>query len=348
MASQAASTSGWGSSPSDRRIALWLISVCALVFAMVVLGGVTRLTESGLSIVEWKPVTGVLPPFSEAAWQEEFAKYQAFPEYQKKNTGMSLEEFKTIFYFEYFHRLLGRLIGVVFFFPMVYFIVKRQVDRALGWKLSAAFILGGLQGVMGWYMVMSGLVDRPDVSQYRLTAHLALAFVVYLYLLWLAFDLLWGGRRGRWPGIAKAMAWFTALVFFQSMAGGFVAGLDAGFVYNTWPAMDGGFAPGGLLFLDPWYLNFLENHATVQFNHRLLAYAVAVFAAVLWWKGKGDRRARGGLDLVIVATALQFALGVLTLIYVVPIPLAAAHQAGALLLLTAGLYATHRMAGGRP
>jgi heme a synthase len=317
----------------ERRIGVWLLVCCTLVFVMVLLGGLTRLTESGLSIVEWKPVTGVLPPLSAAEWQAEFAKYQATPEYQKVNTGMSLAAFQRIWWMEYSHRLLGRLIGVVFLLPFLWFLARGQVPAGYRGHLWLVFLLGGAQGAVGWYMVKSGLVDRPDVSQYRLAAHLGLALVIYLYMLRLALDLLWPVARRSGSAIA---AWVVlALVFVQALIGALVAGLDAGLHYNTFPLMDGALVPPGLLLEQPWWLNLFENPITVQFTHRIGAYVVTV--AVLWFCWRSEHPLRGWL---LAALALQVALGIATLLLVVPLPLAWAHQAGAVLLLTAGLLAT--------
>jgi heme a synthase len=316
---------------ADRRVGVWLLLCCALVFAMVLLGGLTRLTESGLSIVEWQPVTGVLPPLSAAEWQAEFAKYQATPEYQKVNAGMSLAAFQRIWWMEYSHRLLGRLIGVVFLLPFLWFLARGHVPSGFRGHLWLVFLLGAAQGAVGWYMVRSGLVDRPDVSQYRLAAHLGLALLIYLYMLRLALDLLWPAARR-----ASGFAWFVlALVFVQALIGALVAGLDAGLHYNTFPLMDGELVPAGLLLQEPWWLNLFENPITVQFAHRIGAYAVT--GAVLWFCWRSDHPLRGWL---LAALALQVALGIATLLLVVPLPLAWAHQAGAVVLLTAALMVT--------
>jgi len=266
----------------NRRIALWLLACCALVFIMVVLGGVTRLTRSGLSIVEWDPIMGAIPPLSAPQWEATFDKYKQTPEYQKVNTGMSLSEFKSIFWVEYAHRLFGRSIGLAFLLPFLYFLLKGSIKRPLVPKLVIMFVLGGLQGALGWYMVRSGLVDEPRVSAYRLTAHLALAVVIYSYIFWTALGLLFpaeakAGARGlRRFGIAA-----TGLIFAMILSGGFVAGNKAGFAFNTFPLMNGRFAPEGLYALQPWWTNLFENIATVQFNHRLIAYLPARDPGVL-------------------------------------------------------------------
>lgn len=333
-----------GTERRDKRsIAIWLLVVAGLVFAMVVLGGLTRLTNSGLSIVEWKPVTGVVPPLSTAAWQAEFEKYKQFPEFQKLNRSMTLEQFKGIFWFEWSHRLLGRLIGAAFALPLLWFLFRRQVDRPLAFKLFGLFALGGLQGAVGWWMVASGLVDHPDVSHYRLTIHLGLAVLLYAALIWLALDLLRPPeRQGPVDGLGLAV---IALVYLQILSGALVAGLDAGFGWNTWPLMFDRIVPEQWLELDPWWLNFFENTAAVQFSHRTSAYVVVALALWLWAARRKlpttsarARKALGALHGVVVA---QFALGVATVLSYVEIGIAALHQAGALVLLTSALVAVH-------
>jgi cytochrome c oxidase assembly protein subunit 15 len=335
--------------PAHRAIAIWLFAVAAMVFAMVVIGGVTRLTESGLSIVEWKPIAGTLPPLSDAAWQAEFDKYKQFPEYQKINRGMTLAEFKQIFFWEWLHRLWGRLIGVAFFLPFVWFLATRRVPPGLGPTLWGLLVLGGAQGALGWFMVMSGLVDRPSVSQYRLAAHLGLAVLIYAALMWVGWGQ-WQAAKGLRPdpgagarlrGAAHAL---VPWVFLVILSGGFVAGLDAGLAYNTFPLMDGRWIPAGAWSLDPGWLNIFENTITVQFQHRVLAMLTVVGVALVWWRAR-TLAVPGWLasrtHLLAAAVLLQASIGILTLIHVVPIPLAAAHQAGAMLLLTAALYFLH-------
>ncbi|HEX2112884.1 MAG TPA: COX15/CtaA family protein [Alphaproteobacteria bacterium] len=326
---------------ANRTVAYWLIFCCAMIFAMVVIGGVTRLTESGLSITEWKPVTGAIPPLSEGAWQDAFAKYQQIPEYRHRNMGMTLPEFKNIFWWEFVHRLWGRLIGLVYAVPLVWFVLRGQVRGPLAWKLAGIFLLGGLQGVLGWYMVQSGLVDRVDVSPYRLTAHLGLALLIYAASLWTALDLLRPGRKEATPLARPALA-FCGLAFVTMLSGGFVAGLDAGMIYNTFPLMDGRLVPAGYLDETPWWVNLFENVAAVQFNHRLLAMTTLACAIALAFAGRrAAPRVRGLAAATGGMAALQAALGIATLLLVVPIPLAAAHQAGAVLLLTLALMLAH-------
>jgi cytochrome c oxidase assembly protein subunit 15 len=336
-------------SRSHRSVALWLLAVSALIFAMVVLGGVTRLTRSGLSIVEWQPLVGTIPPLTEADWVELFEKYKLTPEYQKVNVGMDLAGFKGIFWLEYLHRLLGRAIGIVFLVPFLYFLIRRQIDRPLVPKLVTMFVLGGLQGLMGWLMVASGLVDEPRVSPYRLTAHLGLAVIIYAYMVWVALGLLYPGGTGAAaaPGsLRRKSSALAAFVFFVILTGGFVAGTRAGFAFNDWPLMFGHVLPPGMYALEPWWVNLFENVATVQFNHRLVAYLLAAGIVALWWSARRadlPTRARVGLNLLLLALAAQVTLGIATLIYIVPLPLAAAHQAGALALFTAALYVAHAL-----
>ena len=330
-------------------VAAWLLACCAMVFAMVVVGGVTRLTHSGLSIVEWQPILGTLPPMNDAQWLDTFGKYQLTPEYQKVNQGMSLAAFKAIFWWEYFHRLLGRMIGVVFFLPLFWFWRRGRIDGPLALKLAGIFVLGGLQGAMGWYMVKSGLVDDPRVSQYRLTAHLSIALAIYAAMLWTALGLLYPLARGALAPPAplrKLSAIITALVVYMIVTGGFVAGIRAGFAYNTFPLMDGHLLPPETFLLEPWYLNFFNNMATVQFDHRLGAWLLAVLVPWFWLKTRREAlapRARLTCHLLLGMLALQVALGIATLLLRVPIPLAAAHQGGAVLLLTCALLVNHTL-----
>jgi cytochrome c oxidase assembly protein subunit 15 len=333
-----------------RPVAAWLFACCALVFCMVVVGGVTRLTHSGLSITEWQPIVGTLPPLTEGDWQVAFDKYRLTPEFRQVNHAMSLAEFKGIFWWEYFHRLLGRLIGVAFLVPLVWFVARRRVPAGYAWKLAGIFVLGGLQGAMGWYMVQSGLVDDPRVSQFRLTAHLGLAFVIFAAMFWVGLSLVFPeraplDRRGR--ATRRWALGTAALVLFMVLTGGFVAGIRAGFAYNTFPLMNGHWVPPELFLIDPWWKNFFWNMATVQFDHRLTAYALAIAVPLLWWKVRADpalpARARAGAGVLLALLAAQIALGIATLLLVVPLPLAAAHQAGALLVFAAALNVAHAL-----
>lgn len=329
------------------QVAAWLLACCALVFAMVVVGGVTRLTRSGLSIVEWQPILGALPPVSEAQWLETFDKYKLTPEYLKVNQGMSLDAFKGIFWWEYFHRLLGRMIGFVFLLPLVWFWWRRRIDRPLALKLAGIFVLGGLQGAMGWYMVKSGLVDDPRVSQYRLTAHLSIAFAIYAAMLWTALGLLYRDPVAANAPRLRGFAWvITAVTAYMVVTGGFVAGIRAGFAYNTFPLMNGHWVPPEIFMLEPWYANFFNNMATVQFDHRLGAWLLALLVPWFWLRARREAlnpRAKLAIGLLLGMLALQNALGIATLLLAVPVPLAAAHQGGAVLLLTAALLVNHAL-----
>ncbi|MBM3356909.1 MAG: heme A synthase [Betaproteobacteria bacterium] len=340
---------------SERKasIAAWLLVCCALVFAIVVLGGVTRLTRSGLSITEWQPIAGIIPPLTDTQWEEALAKYRQTPEYQKVNVGMTIAEFKGIFWLEYFHRLLGRVIGFAFLIPFLYFLARRRFDTKLALKLGGVFVLGALQGVLGWYMVASGLVDEPRVSQHRLTAHLTLAFIIYAAMLWIALGLLFprstaaaGGGTGALRGLAWAV---TALVGMMVLTGGFVAGIRAGYAYNTFPLMNGHLIPPELFMLEPWHQNFFFNMATVQFNHRLFAWALALLVPVFWVKtmrSEAPARVKLLAHLLLAALAAQIALGIATLLLAVPIALGAAHQGGALVVFTFALLLNHALRAG--
>ena len=363
-----------------------------MIFAMVVIGGITRLTWSGLSITEWQPVTGAIPPLSAADWQAEFAKYQQTSQYKLLNAGMSLADFKTIFLWEYVHRLWGRLIGFVYLLPFLYFLMRRRIPRRLAWPLSGIFGLGFAQGALGWWMVESGFANRIEVSQYRLTAHLALALVIYAATLWTALGLLespsparrerealsaqrWEGEGYRrtqpapngppHPALSpqparvewKKPVWLQhfasavlCLVGLTIVAGGFVAGLNAGLTYNTFPLMGGNFVPEGYAQLSPFIRNWFESIPAVQFDHRLLAETTVSVVVLLWVAGRRTalaHPARLALDALFAATLLQASLGIATLLLVVPVPLATAHQAGAVLLLTTAIIFRHTLRNSR-
>ena len=330
-------------SPGSRLpVAAWLLACCALVFAMVVVGGATRLTHSGLSIVEWQPLVGALPPLNDAQWAETFEKYKLTPEFKLRNHDMTVEGFKSIFWWEYFHRLLGRLIGVAFFLPFLYFWLRGRLDRPLGLKLAGIFVLGGLQGAMGWYMVKSGLVDDPRVSQFRLTAHLGLALLIHASMFWVAHQILRPAPSGAPAGLRRAGLAFAAVVFAMALTGGFVAGIRAGFAYNTWPLMNGHWIPPEILMIEPWWRNFGYNMATVQFVHRTFALAVLAAGWLLAWRVLADRatsaEARIAARVLAIAVALQVLLGIATLLLVVPVGLGTAHQGGAVVVLTAAIW----------
>lgn len=333
--------------PSQQRtVATWLLICCALVFIMVVLGGVTRLSGSGLSMVDWRPLMGWLPPMTDTEWQRVFALYQQSPEFQKVNSHMDVHAFKEIFWLEYLHRLLGRSIGLVFLVPFVFFTVRGYI-RAAEWpKYLLMFILGGMQGVLGWYMVKSGLVDVPQVSQYRLTAHLVAAFLIYAYMFWVALSLLYpatGTHHHRWHPKALAL---TVLITTTIISGGFVAGLKAGKIYNTFPLMGEQWIPPGIFALEPWWRNFFDNMTTVQFDHRILAITTLIMTVTFWFfarRANLPTRTRPAVTALLHTVLLQVILGISTLLLAVPLLLGAAHQAVAMLAFTLTLYILHSL-----
>jgi cytochrome c oxidase assembly protein subunit 15 len=326
--------------PRPRAVANWLLFVAGLVFLMVVIGGITRLTESGLSITRWDPVSGAIPPLNAADWQAQFDLYKASPQYAQMGHGMSLADFKFIFFWEYVHRLLGRLIGLAFALPLLWFWWRRAIPAGFGWKLGGILALGALQGAIGWWMVASGLVDRPEVSHIRLAIHLITALIIFASLVWVALDLK---ARARPPSLG---IWALCLLYLQFMFGAYMAGLDAGFAFNTWPKMGEYWYPAGADWLQPALRNFADNPVTVQFVHRWLAFVVAGFAVAL-----GLKCWRRGLRLegaaLIGAVCAQIMLGILTLLSGVQIDIAVSHQAMAVLLLAATVTAAHRLGEAR-
>lgn len=339
-----------------RAVITWLATVCGLIILMVVVGGITRLTGSGLSITDWKPIMGAIPPLDLADWQEAFRKYQAIPQFRLENASMTLGQFKFIFFWEYSHRLLGRLIGVVFFLPWLYFCARRAFTPALAGRLGFGFVLGGLQGALGWFMVKSGLVDRVSVSHYRLAAHLALALLVLGYLFWVLLDLLPVGRA-----IAGAPArlvddsrrlrlplrLITGLLCLQIIYGAFVAGLKAGFGYNTFPTMNGHWFPEGFFQFEPAWINFFEGRAGVQFTHRMLAWCLVASITGVWIYAQRlhlGPQSRAAVNALLAAVGVQFLLGALTVVLVVPLALAGAHQLGACGLLLVAIWGNHSVA----
>jgi cytochrome c oxidase assembly protein subunit 15 len=311
-----------------KPVRIWLYVIALMVLAMVVVGGLTRLTESGLSITEWKPISGIIPPLSEADWQAEFDAYKQIPQYQLLNQGMTLEGFKFIFFWEWAHRALGRIIGLVFAVPFLVFLVQRRFTWNLAAPLAGLFVLGGLQGALGWWMVTSGLTELTSVSQYRLAAHLTAALLLFMALIWVARRLTPNRTIAR-AGDRPAALILLALVILQIGAGAFVAGLDAGMGYNTWPLMDGALVPNGLGVMEPWWKNLFENALTVQFIHRTIAYVIVLYAGALylWRRGEG-----GWLPRIALLVLLQVALGISTLVLHVPLSLALGHQALAFML----------------
>lgn len=330
-------------------IRVWLYAVAALIFATLLVGGATRLTESGLSITEWKPVTGVLPPASDAGWQDEFAKYREIPQYRELNRGMTLGEFKTIYWWEWTHRLLARLVGAAFLLPFLYFLWRGLIPPPLRTRLWMIFGGGAALGVVGWWMVSSGLAgtQRVSVSQYRLAFHLTLACLIYAAILWTARQLAPRPGTESPARLRHGALLIAALVLLQIYLGALVAGLDAGRSFNTWPLIDGSFVPAAdrLWFDAPWWRNLFENVLTVQFDHRMIAYAiwlVAVLHALDAWRSGAVGVARGAAGLAALVT-LQAALGIVTLLYVAPLGLSLAHQGFAIVVLTASVLHAERL-----
>lgn len=337
--------------PESRRRWLrgWFWSIAAFTLAVLIVGGITRLTRSGLSIVEWNPIMGVIPPLGEAQWQEAFDRYRQFPEYQQLRRGMSLDEFKFIFFWEYIHRVLARTIGLVFLVPFAFFAVRRWFNRPLAARALALFALGAGQGLMGWLMVQSGLVDRPSVSHYRLAAHLGLAFLICGYAVWLARELALEATRATVAApvrraLLRGLALVGALLALQIVWGAFVAGLKAGFIFNTFPLMGGQWVPATLLQLEATLLNFVQNPAAVQWLHRVLGTVLLLAALGYWLRTRGlaaDDRSREFATALFALIAGQYLLGVITLLQSVPIPLGVAHQAAALIIFAAWVAALH-------
>ena len=333
----------------QKSIILWLLTGCFLIYLMVVIGGITRLTHSGLSMVEWNPIIGSLPPMSDAAWQIPFEKYKQSPEYQLINNQFSLAEFKSIYWWEYIHRLLGRTIGVVFLIPFFYFLVKKKFDKALLKKMVVLLFLGALQGVLGWFMVYSGLQKEPHVSHYRLAAHLISAFTVFGFTFWYAMDLIYptdleenkiSKNVKRWSKIM-----FSAIVL-QIIYGAFVAGLKAGLFYNTYPMMGHSLMPETVMAYDSFWKNLLENPAGVQFLHRNIAIIVTILVLFVWEKSRKiqlTKLQRLASNFMLTVVIIQFLLGIVTLLYSVPVLMGVLHQTGAFFLFASSLFFIHSL-----
>lgn len=333
-----------------RAVRVWLVIVAGLIALMVMVGGATRLTESGLSIVEWKPVTGTLPPLTEAQWTAAFDGYKQIPQYRELNAGMTLDQFKTIFWWEWSHRLLGRVIGIVYLLPFLYFVWRGAIGAEWKRALWVIFGLGALQGAVGWWMVASGLSQRIEVSQVRLATHLTLALVIYAAIVWTLRRLAGGLRIVAPTRIRLTAIALLVLTFVQLYLGALVAGLRAGRTFNTWPQIDGALIPDAarLWFETPWWKNLFDNHLTVQFDHRMLAYSLWALAALHAIDAVRARAAAKGALSLFAALSLQAALGILTLLYEVPIGLALAHQAVAVLVLTLAVLQVERLTVPRP
>lgn len=329
-------------SSSRRQILIWLSTGCFLIFLMVVIGGITRLTDSGLSITDWKLISGTLPPMSDAQWQESFEAYKQFPEYEIQPHGFSLEDYKSIFWWEYIHRFLGRLIGIVFIIPFLFFLIKKKIQGKFIVKLLILFALGGLQGFLGWYMVKSGLLESPHVSHYRLAIHLVTAFVSFSYTFWLILEILFPAKVLSGSKLRNLTLIFLSLLFIQIIYGAFTAGLKAGLFYNTFPKMGELWIAEGVTAMTPFYLNFLEGIAGVQFIHRYLGIALFLYSLYYFYYAKRnlkDSLQKNAVYNVFVIVSLQVVLGILALIYSIPLSLALIHQIGAFFLLMSLVYA---------
>ena len=331
----------------NKKVIYWLFTGCALIFIMVVVGGITRLTHSGLSMPDYKLISGTIPPINDQQWQEAFELYKQYPEYQKLNSNISLTEFKGIFFWEWLHRVIGRFIGLVFIIPFLYFIITRQLDKSTIKKTIILLILGSFQGFLGWYMVKSGLVDRPDVSHYRLAAHLTTAFVTFAFTLWVALDLIFPIKQTINKTYRNLIRIGLAILFIQIIYGAFVAGLDAGFIHNHWPMMSEGKFMHETVLTEktPVYKNFIEGRSGVQFVHRILAFIVVISIVIIYIKGKKiavSNYQLNGLNSLLILVGLQSLLGVLAILLQVPLWLGIAHQIGAFLLLSSMIFTLHR------
>jgi cytochrome c oxidase assembly protein subunit 15 len=334
----------------NKSVIIWLLSGCFLVFVMVVVGGITRLTNSGLSMTDWHLVTDTFPPLTEAKWQETFEQYKQFPEYQKINihNDFTLSDYKFIYFWEWFHRLIGRVLGFVFIIPFVYFLIKKKIDKDTLNKCYILLGMGAFQGFLGWFMVRSGLIDNPDVSHFRLSLHLTFAFVTFAYTLWVALDLIYPNRNIAILPLRKIAIFALVFLLLQIIYGGFVAGLNAGLIHNHWPLMsDGQFLHESVILeKDTWIQRLTEGRSGVQFVHRTLAYIVVVLILFLFYKGKKyslTQQQKNGLNALVIIVFIQFALGVFTLLYSVPLWLGLTHQVVAFFLLTAMTYSLHRL-----
>jgi cytochrome c oxidase assembly protein subunit 15 len=331
----------------NKKVIYWLLTGCFLIFIMVVVGGITRLTHSGLSISNYKLISGTLPPMNEVQWHEAFDLYKQYPEYQKLNNHFSLQDFKDIYFWEWFHRFIGRMIGLVFFIPFLYFLITKKLSKPTLKKSIVLLGLGAFQGFMGWYMVKSGLVDNPDVSHYRLAAHLTTAFITFAYTLWVALDLIFPNKTKVNINYRNLIRYGLAILLLQIIYGAFVAGLDAGFIHNHWPMMSEGKFMHETVYMEqnPLYKNFIEGKSGVQFVHRILAYIVVVFIFIIWRNSKKielTNQQTKAINYLLVMVGIQFLLGVFTILLQVPVWLGVAHQVGAFFLLSIMIFTLHR------
>jgi cytochrome c oxidase assembly protein subunit 15 len=330
----------------NKKVIYWLLTGCFLIFIMIVIGGITRLTHSGLSISNYKLISGTIPPMNDIEWQNAFNLYKQYPEYQKLNTHFTLQDFKDIYFWEWLHRFIGRLIGLVFFIPFLYFLIKKQLTIPTIKKSILLLVLGAFQGFLGWYMVKSGLVDNPDVSHYRLAAHLTTAFVTFGYTFWVALDIIFPDKKQINKRLRNLIRVGLYVLFLQIIYGAFVAGLDAGFIHNHWPLMNESKFMHKTVLIEqsPLYKNFIEGKSGVQFIHRILAYIVVTFVLIIWYKAKKiylTTYQSKGVNTLLLMVGVQFLLGVFTILLQVPVWLGVAHQIGAFLLLTAMTFTLH-------
>ncbi|WP_299439862.1 COX15/CtaA family protein [uncultured Aquimarina sp.] len=332
---------------NNKKVIYWLLTGCFLIFIMVVIGGITRLTHSGLSISNYKLISGTLPPMNDTEWNTAFELYKQYPEYQKINNQFTIEDFKDIYFWEWLHRVIGRFIGIVFIIPFVYFLIKKQLTKSTIRKSIILMFLGGFQGFLGWFMVKSGLIDRPDVSHYRLAMHLTAAFITFAYTLWVALDLMYPNKKPVNRKFRNLIRWTLGILLIQIIYGAFVAGLDAGFLHNHWPLMNDGQLIHESVYIEqsPLIKNFIEGKSGVQFIHRYLAYIVVGLIVLIWYRSKQIETnliQKKSLNILLIIVGIQFLLGVFTLLYRVPITLGILHQVVAFLLLGAITFSLHR------
>ena len=331
----------------NKKVIYWLLTGCVLIFTMVIVGGITRLTHSGLSISNYKLISGTIPPLNELEWHDAFELYKQYPEYQKLNKHFDLQDFKDIYFWEWLHRVLGRFIGLVFLIPFIYFLIRKQLTKPTIKKTIILLCLGSFQGFLGWYMVKSGLVDNPDVSHYRLAAHLTTAFITFAYTFWVALDLIFPDKKVTNISFRNLVRFGLLILLLQIIYGAFVAGLDAGFIHNHWPLMNESQFMHNTVYIEqtPIYKNFIEGKSGVQFVHRILAYIVVLTILIIWRKGrklKLNKYQKNGINLLLIMVGVQFLLGVLTLIFHVPVWLGVAHQVGAFILLSIMTFTLHK------
>ncbi|WP_034040995.1 COX15/CtaA family protein [Wocania ichthyoenteri] len=330
----------------NKKVIYWLLTGCILIFIMVIVGGITRLTDSGLSISNYKLITGTIPPLNETEWQNAFELYQQYPEYQKLHSHFTIDDFKSIYFWEWLHRLIGRVIGLVFIIPFLYFLITKQLSKKTIKKCLVLLVLGGFQGFLGWYMVKSGLVDMPDVSHYRLAAHLTTAFLTFAATLWVALDLFYPNKKPTNIKFRNLIIISYLILIIQIIYGAFVAGLKAGLLHNHWPLMnENKFMHHTVYILEPFYKNLIENPSGIQFIHRILAYFVVISILILWYKTRKmaiTKLQKRGINTLLILVAFQFLLGIFTILYAVPLWLGVAHQIGAFFLLSAMTFTLHR------